>query len=41
MKHGFVRFLGTLLYLAMIALFSLVVMFLWNVLLPGILNCQQ
>ena len=36
MKHGLGHFLGALLYLAMIALFGLVVMFLWNALLPSI-----
>jgi hypothetical protein len=36
MKHDLGRFWGVILYLAMIALFGLVVMFLWNALLPGI-----
>ena len=36
MKHGLGHFFGALLCLAMIALFGVVVMFLWNALLPGI-----
>jgi hypothetical protein len=36
MKNTFVHFLGALIFIATIALFGLAVMFLWNILLPGI-----
>jgi ABC-type multidrug transport system fused ATPase/permease subunit len=41
MRHSFRHFIGILLFLAMSALFGLVVMFLWNTLISGIFGLSM